>query len=239
MAGRRAHPRDPSPHSLDDYLTPKPHWQTVLDYDALARQDNEKWVAKGLTCLYPGDDLCLVQLSSGGEDAVTLREFSLKAGKFVEGGFVLPRSKQYASWIDKDTLMVARDWGPGTMTKSGYAFVVKEWHRGQPLDQAKEVYRGTENDESVAGFQLDDSQGHRATMIVRQVDFFHSEVLLATPAGVKKIGLPAKSNVEGLVNGQLVVTLNESWKPEGGARTFHRARWSRWILKRCAKTPCI
>src|SRR5271170_6826679 len=38
--------------SLNDYLTPQPHWETVIDYDALAKQDNEKWVQKGLNCLY-------------------------------------------------------------------------------------------------------------------------------------------------------------------------------------------
>ena len=95
--------------SIADYLTAQPHWQTVLDYDALAKQDDERWVEKGRDCLYPGDELCLVALSAGGEDAVTLREFNLKTGKFVEGGFVLPRSKQSVAWLDKDTLLVSRD----------------------------------------------------------------------------------------------------------------------------------
>jgi prolyl oligopeptidase len=134
--------------SLDSYLKDQPDWHTVIDYDALATQDNEKWVQKGLNCLYPGDSLCLVALSAGGEDADTLREFDLKTGKFVDSGFVLSRSKQSATWVDKDTLLVARNWGPGTMTQSGYPFVVKLWKRGAPLDQAKEVYRGTASDVS-------------------------------------------------------------------------------------------
>ena len=33
--------------SVADYLAAKPHWQTLLDYDALAKQDNQKWVQKG------------------------------------------------------------------------------------------------------------------------------------------------------------------------------------------------
>src|SRR6201986_3141575 len=90
--------------SLESYLTENPDWHTVIDYDALATQDNEKWVQKGLNCLYPGDGLCLVALSAGGEDADTLREFDLKAGesgKFVDNGFILSRSKQSATWVDK------------------------------------------------------------------------------------------------------------------------------------------
>ena len=102
--------------SLADYLTANPTWKTVIDYDALGKQDNVKWVAKGLNCLYPGDRLCLVTLSAGGEDADTQREFDLKTGQFVAGGFALPHSKQSVAWLDKDTLIVARDWGPGTMT---------------------------------------------------------------------------------------------------------------------------
>ena len=80
--------------TLADYLDPEPHWQTIIDYDALAKQDKQEWVANGLNCLFPGNSLCLVSLSAGGEDADTLREFDLKTGKFVEHGFVLPHSKQ-------------------------------------------------------------------------------------------------------------------------------------------------
>jgi len=162
--------------TLTDYLTPTPHWQTVIDYDALGKQDGASWVAKGLNCLYPGDDLCLVSLSEGGEDAVTMREFSLKSGKFVTGGFVLPKSKQTVSWLDHDTLLVARDWGAGTMTKSGYPFVVKSLKRGEPLTQAKEVFRGNENDVRVSGVTLHDNAGHHATILARGIDFFSSEL---------------------------------------------------------------
>jgi len=197
--------------TLSDYLKPEPNWQTVLDYDALAKHDNERWVSKGRMCLYPGDDLCLMMLSAGGEDAVTLREFSLKSGKFVDGGFSLPKSKQTVTWVDKDTLLVSRDWGPGTMTKSGYPFVVKVWRRGEPLDQAKEVFRGSENDVGAAGYVLHDSAGHHATILRRSIDFFSGEVSLLTTDGPKKVALPGKSEIETMVAGQIVVTLNEDW----------------------------
>jgi prolyl oligopeptidase len=204
--------------TVADYLTAQPNWQTVLDYDALGKQDNEKWVASGLNCLYPGNDMCLVGLSAGGEDAVTDREFSLKTGKFVGGGFVLPRSKQGVAWVDKDTLLVARNWGSGTLTKSGYPFIVKSWKRGQPLEQAKEVYRGAESDEvPTEPRTLDDGQGHHVTLIERGVTFFEAEVSMLTAQGAKRLALPAKAQVDALLDGRLIVTLNEDWKPEGAA----------------------
>jgi prolyl oligopeptidase len=206
--------------SLQDYLTPTPHWQTVLDYDALAKEDNQKWVEKGLTCLYPGDSLCLVGLSAGGEDAETLREFDLKTSKFVPGGFQLPHSKQQTAWVDKNTLLVARDWGTGTMTVSGYPFVVKLCRRGESLEQAKEVYRGAPGDVEVDTFAFHDSEGHQAILFDRTLDIFRHEISLWTGTAARRIALPAKLDLNGLLAGRLIVTINEDWQPQGSARTF-------------------
>ena len=86
----------------------------MLDYDALAKADNQKWVHGEIVVgLYPNDRLALVGLSAGGEDAETFREFNFKTGKFVKDGFVLPKSKQNIDWANEDTLLVARDSGAG------------------------------------------------------------------------------------------------------------------------------
>lgn len=202
--------------TVDSFRLAEPVWETILDFDALAKAEGRNWVYKGVNCLSPDDRLCLVQLSDGGKDAVTLREFDVETKAFVEGGFVSPDGKQNVSWLDQDTLLIARDWGAGTMTKSSYPFVLKMWKRGAPLSEATEVYRGTPDDVSVSPFVLRDSDGVvRAVMAVRSPSFFESEYFLITDRGPVKLPFPARSTLQGLVGGQLVFTLEEDWTAHG------------------------
>jgi prolyl oligopeptidase len=208
--------------TLTDYLTPEPKWETVLDYDALSKADSQSWVGHGLNCLEPEEELCLVALSAGGEDAVTLREMDLKTGKFVEGGFVLPRGKQTVDWLDKNTLLISREWGPGTMSEAGYPIVIKQWKRGEPLDKATEIFRGDSKDNGYGDNPrvFVDAQGHKAVILERNRTTFEQESYLLLPGGVKKLGLPEKSDVVELLDGQLIVSLDEDWTPEGQAKNY-------------------
>jgi prolyl oligopeptidase len=208
--------------SLEDYLQDKPKWETVLDYDALSKAEKQSWVGKGLRCLQPDEQLCLVALSAGGEDAETLREMNLKTGTFVEDGFVLPRGKQTAAWVDRDTLLIGRDWGPGTMSEAGYPITVREWKRGEPLQSAREVFRGDTKDNGYGDkpFVLIDGQGHQAALVQRNLTTFESEYYLLLPSGAQKLGLARKANVNGLLDGQLLVTLDEDWTPKGQTKSY-------------------
>jgi prolyl oligopeptidase len=202
--------------TLASYETEKPEWRTILDVDALSKAAGANWVYKGASCLAPDERLCLVSLSTGGKDAVELREFDADAATFVDAGFHLPDGKQNVTWLDKDTLLVAREWTPGEMTESGYAFVIKALKRGQSLDQATEVFRGAKKDVSVDPFVLRDPDGHiEAVMARRGVSFFESEYyLLGDAAGLhaaQKLPLPLKSTIVGTLHGQLVMTLEQDW----------------------------
>ena len=40
--------------TLESYLTDDPKWETVIDYDALGKQDKQSWVGHGLACMVAG-----------------------------------------------------------------------------------------------------------------------------------------------------------------------------------------
>jgi prolyl oligopeptidase len=206
--------------TLESYLTSDPKWETIIDYDALGKQDKQSWVGKGLNCMEPDQDRCMVGLSVGGEDAITLREFNLKAGKFVEAGFVMPRGKQEVAWLDQDTLLIGRDWGPGTMSEAGYPVTVRKWKRGTPLESAVEVYRSTTKDTGDHATVLVDGQGHRVAFIERDKTFFEAELYLLLPSGLTQLHLPSKFELDALEDNQLLIGLDEDWTPEGQTRSI-------------------
>ena len=164
----------------------------MLDLDALAASEKANWVWKGASCARPAERRCLISLSDGGEDAVTIREFDVAAKSFVADGFILPKGKQDASYIDENELLLGREWTPGLLTKSGYAYVVKRLKRGQPLSAAREVYRGTADDVGSFGAVLRDGDGRSLSYAIRATDFFNSENFILTAKGPQRLGIPAR-----------------------------------------------
>ncbi len=192
-----------------DFRAAAPKWHTVLDIDALGRAEHHTWVWKEVQCEHPLDERCLISLSEGGEDAVTTREFNTKAEKFVDGGFEIPHAKQVFGWESPDSIILGTDWGPGSMTESGYPFIIKRLHRGQKLADAVEVFRGAKQDVAVQIAAFTDGQGDRAIVLQRGLDFFRNEFRLVSGAGTIKLNLPEKAEIEGLLRNQLIVMLDE------------------------------
>jgi prolyl oligopeptidase len=201
---------------LASYRTATPSWKTLLDLDAVAKAENKNWVFKGVSCLAPEDRSCLVELSDGGKDAVTTREFDAVRGQFVDGGFVSPEAKQSSAWLDKDTLLLATDWGPGSMTESSYPYILKAWTRGTPLASAKVVYQGVGKDLGVDPLVLRDADGKvQAWGASRALNFYEFEYYLMTDKGLTKMPLPLRADISGLIDGQMLVSLKADWPEQG------------------------
>jgi len=164
--------------------------------------------------------LCMVALSDGGEDAVVMREFDVVTGKFVDNGFFVPKGKSRVAWEDPDNLLLVTEWGPGTLTSSGYPFIVKRVKRGQPLAQATEVFRGlaTDGGYGVSPFVLRDNKGNKAVILRRPLSTFEFQWHLLTGNTFQQMAVPLKSSVAELVAGRLLWKLEEDWTPPKGTR---------------------
>ena len=207
--------------TLADYRQTAPAWETVLDLDALGAAEGENWVWGGAHSLAPAHTRCLVSLSRGGADAVVVREFDLVAKTFVAGGFDLPEAKSDVAWLDADTLFVGTDFGPGAMTNSGYPRIVKRWSRGTPLAEAVTVFEGEADDVSV-GASVDLTPGHERTMIVRGLDFYHSQHWLLDATGPRLIDVPLDAEISfwnsaGDTADTLLIELRSDWTVDGQA----------------------
>jgi prolyl oligopeptidase len=207
--------------TLADYRSAEPGWTTVLDFDALGKAEGRRWVNRGLECLRPDERLCLVSLSDGGEDALEVREFDLTTNTFVTDGFRLPRGKHRVAWEDNDHLLVATAWTPADVTQSGYPFIVKRVTRGQPLSAAIEVFRGRKDDGGY-GVQprvLRDGKGNQLTVIVRPLDTSTFETYVLTARGPERLAVPPRVSIAELVDGRVVLQVNEYWSAAGAEFT--------------------
>lgn len=197
--------------TLAEYRKPDTKWETVIDLDALNAAEKENWVWHGAECLKPKYERCLIALSRGGSDADVTREFDLDAKTWVQDGFFRPESKGGLQWIDQDTVFVYTDFGAGSMTKSGYPRVVKQWTRGTPLESAKLVYEGKPEDMYIAAYR-DLSPGFERDFVSRTLAFYNDELYLRGKDG-KLIRIDAPNSANKAVHNQwLTLELREPWK---------------------------
>ncbi len=195
--------------TLKEYKRAAPAWDVVLDLDALAEAEKKSWVWHGWQCLPPQYQRCLVKLSPGGSDAEVVREFDVLKKSFVVEGFTLPEAKSRASWKDLNTLYVATDFGPDSLTSSGYPRIVKEWKRGSPLSEAKTIFEGERTDVSVFGYREFD-HGKTRDWFGRNKTFFSDETFLREGEKLLKIDKPDDASIDSW-DDQMLLSLRSDW----------------------------
>jgi len=199
--------------SLASYTEGKPRWETILDVDDLARREHRNWVFKGADCLPPHHQRCMIRLSDGGKDAAVSREFDTTARNFVAGGFEAPEAKSSIDWADRDTLLIATNWGPSTLTESGYPYIVKEWRRGQPLEQAREVFRGKPHHVHAFGSTVRGAKSDAVRVFTAAEARFSNELWISRERGeLERITLPPNNTLLGLYKNELIFSIAESWQ---------------------------
>jgi prolyl oligopeptidase len=203
--------------TLEEYRRARPDWDILLDVDALADKEGENWVWQGATVLRPGGyRLALAQLSRGGADASVVREFDVEERRFVEDGFTVAEAKTNVGWIDADQIYVGTDFGPGSLTASGYPRVVKQWRRGTALSEATLIYEGQPEDVSVGAFH-DPTEGFERDFVLRSIEFYRSQLFLRTSGGLVRVPVPEDA-MAGVHREWLLVRTRSEWAK--GGRTY-------------------
>ncbi|MFD7532729.1 prolyl oligopeptidase family protein [Streptomyces sp. NPDC059849] len=205
----------------EQYRKDSPDWEVLLDIDALAAAEDEKWVWAGAQVRRPDHDRALVCLSRDGGDAVVVREFDLATGTFVDDGFRVGEAKTRIGWIDADTVFIGTDLGPGSLTDAGYPRTVRSWRRGTPLEESVLVFEAGKGDVAAWGMH-DATPGFERDFVSRWLDFFRSETYLLTPdASLVRIDVPDDANVYAHRR-HLIVTLKSDWlgQPAGSLLAF-------------------
>lgn len=196
--------------TLASFLSPQPDWETVLDVDALAASEGRNWVYKGSTDLHPDYTRSFIRLSNGGADAVEHREFDRATGTFVTNGFRLPEGKSNLDWIDLNTVYVGTDFGPGSMTTSGYPRIVKRWKRGTPLESAETIFEGESTDVE-AGAYVDHTPVRDYHIVYRSISFWESERYYLSGDELVRLELPKDAWLS-FFNSHMLVSLNSDWR---------------------------
>ena len=179
---------------LEEYRKVQPKWDVLIDLDALGKAENENWVWGGSDCLAPDYNRCLISVSRGGADAKVTREFDIAKREFVKDGFYLPEAKSQLDWVDINTVYVGTDFGPDSMTRSGYARIIKRWKRGTPISEAQFVYEAKESD--VAAFAtVDKTPNFERTIFGRSADFYNTEINVLVDGKLVKIDKPSDASL--------------------------------------------
>ncbi len=197
----------------ESYLGGSPAWRTLLDVDSLAKAENVPWSWQGASCLPPAYRRCLVSLSRGGADAVEMREFDADAPGFVSGGFTLPEAKLAIDWIAPDDVLVATDFGPGSMTTSGYPRMVKFWRRGTPLGTARTLIESKPTDVGVGTGYWQIATGLLG-IVQSAPSFFEGITYVLRGDSLAKLDLPLEADPT-YIGGQLAVYLRTAWQVGG------------------------
>lgn len=198
----------------DSYTSADPAWEVLLDVDALAAAEGTDWVYAGTRLLRPATGepyrRALVRLSPDGGDAVVIREFDLEAADWVPGGLALPAAKTQISWDGPDAWYVGSDFGPGTLTASGYARTVRRLQRGEDPAAAPEAF-GVAADHVMAVVSVDSTPGFERTTAHDVIDFFNSRTSVLAPGGWQPIEVPTDVRV-GVHRQWLLLSPQTTWR---------------------------
>lgn len=205
---------------------PVPSWETVLDIDKLSRKEKKKLVLKDYKCLQPKGELCLLMLSEGGTDAVSIREFNTKKKSFVKNGFKFKKGNYWAAWVNKDSISLSADFGPNTLTKAGYGRELRLASRKTKSEKWPKLLQVPEDYLTIVTENVDGPDG-TINVAYRYHSQLNNAANIITGDKAEKLPTPLASMVHGKIEGDIVISLKKEWQhqskkyPKNSVVTFN------------------
>lgn len=186
-------------------------WDIILDLDNLSRQENEEWVFHGIE-FDEKQTNALIFLSRGGSDANTMREFSMISKTFISEGFILPESKGHAHYLDDNTLWIGRIFGTDSITDSGYARTIRQWHRGQLLEESEIIFKCDKRDISARSEIIED-KGVKYAFLYKGLDFYNGKEYQysLSDKSVHELELPSMYDSYSIICGERIIYLRQDF----------------------------
>ena len=200
----------------ESFIKGQADWETLIDLDALSKQEGEKWVFKGATGLYPEYKRFLIYLSSGGSDATVIREFDVEQKAFVheeEKPFNLPESKGNVTWLNENTLLVSKILGEQTKTNAGYPNQVRLWKRGTDINEAPVIFKcpNEHNGLWVHSYNKPERTYH---IFYNAITFYKRHYLVLENDRVVRLNIPEDAELYDIFQAQTIWTLHSDWQTE-------------------------
>jgi prolyl oligopeptidase len=194
-----------------EYKKANPHWEILLDVDQLGKIEGKSWVFQGCQILKPEYRYCLMSLSDGGKDARVIREFDLKTKSFVQNGFFVPEAKSTVAWVDQNTLLVGSNFGPDSLTASGYPRLVKILKRGQSLSDAKKIFEVGPDDMGAYVYNNDEADSRNIFIGVNKDFYHHEHYIFRSEQEIVPVQIPETAQFYGVFKGEFYFSITHNW----------------------------
>jgi prolyl oligopeptidase len=199
-------------------------WRTVFDLDAYNKTQEKpytiKWIEPDKECLEVGAefDRCLIPLYYNGGQNNAFVELDLKTGQVVKAGYSVPPGRNFVSWLDRDTLLIAHTTGGARAMPNQFPAELHIWKRGTPLAQAPKIYEISPG-ESLFEFKVTGAPHHPQIVISEAKTYTNFQLKTLTLDGkLTDLPLPDELNDFGspmFTGSQLAVQLATSHTIEG------------------------
>ena len=153
----------------------EPEWEVLLDLDALAAAEDENWVWQGADVLRP--DYPLLISCPGAAPTPRWCASSTWRTRVRRRRLRAARGEERRRLDRPRHVFVGTDFGPGSLTNSGYPRIVKRWRRGHAARRGRDRVRGRARRTSCVRRRARPDAGLRARPVGRRLDFFHARRL--------------------------------------------------------------